>query len=125
MRRAIVLCFALASCVREQERLESVPVDLGRWTAVNYRLVRGDQEYASWVVDPDNRSVTQLKNADPSIFLSDRNLDRQTVEGTWLIQGHTDDDLVGFVFGYRDPGHYYVFDWKGENQGDAKRGMSV
>jgi hypothetical protein len=123
--RATAILFLLASCAREPDRLETGPVDLGHWTAVNYRLVRDDQQYANWVVSDDKQSVTQMENADPAIFLSDRNLDRQTVEGTWLVDGGGDDDLIGFVFGYRDPGHFYVFDWKKDNQDEAKRGMSL
>jgi hypothetical protein len=125
MRRAWVLCLVLAACGRDANRFETGPVDLRRWTAVNYRLVRDAQGYAAWVVDEQHASVTQLNNADPSIFVSDRNLDRQTVQGTWLVEGGSDDDLIGFVFGYRDPGHFYVFDWKGASQDKAKRGMSV
>jgi hypothetical protein len=124
MRRMIALLL-LVSFACGPERLETGPVDLGTWTAVKYRLSSQGQGYANWVVSQDKRSVTQVVNADPSLFVSDRNLDGQTVEGTWLVERDGDDDFVGFVFGYRDPGHFYVFDWKGETQGEAKRGMAV
>jgi hypothetical protein len=115
----------LAVCGCRADRLADGPVGLGRWTAVNYRVVRDGQQYAKWIVGNDGQSVKQTNNADPSIFLSDRNLDRQVIEGTWLVEPGGDDDLIGFVFGYQDPGHFYVFDWKGESQGEARRGMSV
>jgi hypothetical protein len=47
------------------------------------------------------------------------------VQGTWLVERSSDDDLIGFVFGFLDPGHFYVFDWKGRDQEGAECGMSV
>ena len=41
----------------------------------------------------------------------------------------SDDDLMGFVFGYQDPENFYLFDWKASPQngfgGSALRGMSI
>jgi hypothetical protein len=106
------------------------PVDLRQWKTVTYDLPVDGQTDAVWVVKGD--SVEQERNADPSIFVSDEWVENVVVHGTWLVKapGDGDDDFIGFVIGYRDPGHFYLFDWKKrsqgiEKQGDlARRGMS-
>ena len=55
-------------------------------------------------------------------------LEDDHIEGTWKILDSGDDDLVGFVFGYQDSSHYYLFDWKKTDQqhvGFAAQGMTV
>ena len=106
------------------------PVDLKSWTAVNYSYPLNKQSYAKWEVSADGQSVTQTVNADPSVFVSDHDLGRATLSGTWLVQTRDDDDFIGFVFGYQDPGRFYLFDWKRNSQqdsgvGTATRGMCV
>jgi syndecan 4 len=69
-------------------------------------------------------------NAAPSIFLSDRELLDTSISGTWLVTEGGDDDFIGFVFAYQNPGQFYLFDWKGGTQDDssvghAERGMAV
>src|SRR5262249_52304316 len=69
-------------------------------------------------------------NADASILLSNIRVDNGHVEGSWVVNSGGDDDFVGFVFGYQDAGHYYLFDWKEFTQngaviGNAIQGMSV
>jgi hypothetical protein len=105
-------------------------VDLTRWTALCYTYPANHQSTAEWVLSDDKRSVTQTVNADPSIFLSDRELLDTTISGTWLVTANDDDDFIGFVFAYQDPGRFYLFDWKGGTQDDsgvghAERGMAV
>ncbi len=58
-------------------------------------------------------------------------LANERVEGTFKVVQTTgvDDDHIGFVFGYQDSRHYYLFDWKKADQNDplgfAEKGMSV
>ena len=111
-------------------RFAAGPVDLTKWTALMYRLPVGGQSYARWVLSDDKQSAMQTINGDPTIYLSDRVLDRTRIAGTWQVETGRDDDLIGFVFGYRNPGQFYLFDWKGAEQADstaglAKQGMSV
>ena len=102
-------------------------VNLTPWTVVNYPL--GDQPAANWIVNPSSVSADQDVNADPSILLSDISLSRDRMEGSWQVDTTDDDDFMGFVFGYQDSQHFYLFDWKTEDQdykyGFASRGMSV
>jgi RHS repeat-associated protein len=101
-------------------------VDLSTWSVHQYEM--NSQPNANWVLSQDDTVATQTVNADASILLSDFDLANDRIEGTWLKSGW-DDDLMGFVFGYQDDQHFYLFDWKQGTQGDswgtAEVGMSV
>ena len=97
-------------------------VDLAPWTVVHYP---GSQPAASWQRDATNTIVTQTVNASPSILFSDFNLSNAQMEGTWRVNTSSDDDYIGFVFGYQNSEHFYLFDWKQGTQDVAARGMSL
>jgi hypothetical protein len=46
------------------------------------------------------------------------------VTGQFSVETETDDDLIGFVFGYQDAQHFYLFDWKQTLQVDPICGTS-
>jgi len=102
-------------------------VNIGPWTAKQYEL--NSQSNANWVKDVANNTVTQIVNADASILLSDFDLSHTQMDGTWRVDTTSDDDFIGFVFGYQNSEHFYLFDWKKGSQNDsvgfAERGMSV
>lgn len=102
-------------------------VSLVPWTVKQYEL--NEQPNANWVKDATNTVVTQTVNADSSFLLSDFNLSDAQMEGTWRVNTGNDDDFIGFVFGYQNSEHFYLFDWKQADQNDplgfAQRGMSV
>ncbi|MFT3883602.1 MAG: putative Ig domain-containing protein [Gemmatales bacterium] len=103
-------------------------VNLTNWTLQQYNI--GQQGNANWVQSADHFSVTQQNNADPSILLSDFNVTNEHIDGTWRgSSADSDNDFFGFVFGYQDSGHFYLFDWKQGTQTDngmfAEQGMSV
>jgi len=121
---------ASAGCSKGPKRFRVGLVDLTKWNAVNYSYPPNGQPYADWVVSDDKLSATQKVNADPSIFVSDRALAHTSVSGRWLVEAHDDDDFIGFVFGYQNPGQFYLFDWKSGTQSDgslgtAEQGMAV
>ena len=102
-------------------------VNLGPWTTKQYEL--NSQPDAVWQKDLPNNSVTQIVNADSSFLLSDFNFSNGQMDGTWRVNTNTDDDFIGFVFGYQNSEHFYLFDWKKADQNDAlgfaERGMSI
>ncbi len=102
-------------------------VNLAPWTTKQYEL--NLQPDANWAKDLSTNSVTQTINADPAFLLSDFNLSNAKMEGTWRVNTNNDDDYIGFVFGYQNSEHFYLFDWKKADQNDAlgfaERGMSV
>jgi RHS repeat-associated protein len=107
------------------EAVESL--DLGGWQIVQYDLSNrpGSQGPAQWTLSEANSVATQHRNADASILLSDIVLRNDRIEGTWKTLGDGDDDFMGFVFGYQDRGHYYLFDWKRGTQPDSSCGNSL
>ncbi len=103
--------------------------DLSKWTIVQYDLTVQDPD-ASWQIQPGNTVAEQKINADASILLSNVDVTNNRIEGTWRVGTSADDDYIGFVFGYQDPQHFYLFDWKQADQnepslGFAERGMSI
>ncbi len=99
------------------------PVNLSTWARIQYEL--NSQPDGNWVLGGDNLSVTQTVNADASILLSDFEVTDTAIQGGWRMGSSDDDDFVGFVFGYQDRGHFYLFDWKRGTQDGAEVGMSI
>jgi len=126
--KAVVLsgCFFILLAVTTSAEAQSA-IDLSTWSVVQYEL--NEQADANWILNNDNTLVTQTVNADASIFLSDFTLTNDKIEGTFRVTTSSDDDFIGFVFGYQDSQHFYLFDWKQGNQNDslgfAEQGMSV
>jgi len=134
MRHILIVGLAIAvllsqSCEKEVERIEK-SVDLSGWQEVIYHYPANGQGRGTWELSNNNQWATQKINGDPTILVSDIDVAGITVEGSWLMTGNSDDDLVGFVFGYQDPGHFYLLDWKKATQDDgacglAKQGISI
>jgi hypothetical protein len=92
-------------------------LDLSNWEAVQLTSGSG----ANWVVDGTGTEVLQTLNSIPSVFISDIELTNDVMEGVWRVDTGSDDDFMGFVFGYQDKGHFYLFDWKQYNQTISNR----
>lgn len=103
----------------------SGPIDLKNWTVLDYEIGDGPSR---WDIAEDGLSVTQRHNSTASAFLSDFALSNQVVEGKFSSSGG-DDDLIGFVFGFQEPGKHFIFDWKRGTQpdacGTAEAGMTI
>ncbi len=87
------------------------PINLSTWSDQQYD-VDGYQNAGNWVLAPDNLSVTQTVNADPSMYLNGINQTSFLMDGSWQVNTASDDDFMGFVFGYQDASHFYLMDWK-------------
>lgn len=101
-------------------------LDLTGWETVQYEV--NAQPDAQWVLKLNNRAVDQLINSDPSIYLSPFAVANQTIHAR--MGSGSAPDAMGFVFGYQDRGHYYLFDWKKvaasyQNFGVQPRGMRL
>src|SRR4029079_7908697 len=46
------------------------------------------------------------------------------VTGKFGVHTTSDDDIIGFVFGWQDPEHTYLFDWKQTTQADGTCGTA-
>lgn len=92
-------------------------LDLSNWKAINL----ADGLKANWVVDATGTEVLQTVNSVPSVIISDIELTNDVMEGIWRVDTGNDDDFMGFAFGYQDEGHFYLFDWKQQDQSISNR----
>ena len=122
----LIVCglLGLAIIVSSSAPLADVtPIDLSGWTALTLDLP-GGQSAGNWNLSGMNTTVTQTINADPSFYLNNEDQTNYEINGTWLVNQSDDDDFIGFVFGYRDPGHTYIFDWKQAYQNEPGYGTA-
>lgn len=104
-----------AACPTTQEET----LDLSTWTMQQFGLTAFGELSAGpaeWSLSASNRTVTQLWNADPAVLLSPFPLATDLIQGSFQVATDFDDDFIGFVFGYQDAGHFYLFDWKQGSQ---------
>jgi hypothetical protein len=116
-------------------------MDLGNWDVIHFDETYGGPDGVTvtppaWVTSTPSTTVTQEINADASIYVGDLQLASDRIRGTWRVDdvgslpsGNADDDFIGFVFGYQDDSHFYLFDWKAVDQESANRlasaGMTI
>lgn len=122
--RKLILAASLAAL---SSITNAAPIDLSSWSALTLSL--GGQNAGNWELSADNTAVTQTRNADPSFFLNNLNQTQYKIEGSWKVSTPSDDDFMGFVFGYQDPRNFYMFDWKQSGQSAydayAEEGMTI
>lgn len=80
-----------------------------------------------WNVASDNLSVTQTSNTNQGAFVSADGFIDSSFEGTFRVNASSDDDYIGFVFGFGadDSSQFYVFDWKRGDQSDSADGFTL
>ena len=96
-------------------------IDLNTWS------VEGEPTAGSWSVNPGGSSVNQTINGTPTWFVSPNDFFNVLIQGSITVNTAADDDLVGFVFGYKNPigvlttpsntnMETFIFDWKQTTQ---------
>ena len=119
---------SLASLCISAVSLSAAPIDLSSWTPLTLTFP-GGQPAGNWVLQPGNTTVIQTVNADPSFYLNNLNQTSFSMDGSWRVNTSSDDDFMGFVFGYQDSSNFYLFDWKESSQdsygGNATDGMTI
>lgn len=127
MSKNIKSLIAAVFCVSVSTFVSAVPLDLSGWSALTLDYP-GGQPAGNWVVAGGNTEVTQTVNADPSFYLNNTNQTSFTIDGSWQVLTSSDDDYMGFVFGYQNSSNFYLFDWKQGTQGyqgTANEGMTI
>lgn len=92
-------------------------VDLNTWNQ------KGPSGNGDWTVENGGASVFQSINGQPTYFLSPNDFFNTTVEGSFKRDrqrqsGFNDDDYIGFVFGWNEPGDnsadasFFLADWR-------------
>jgi streptogramin lyase len=87
-----------------------VSLTLTGWTPIHFNENDSDPD-PSWVLGESDTSATQVANSDATILLSDRTYALARIQGTLRVDTAFDDDSIGFVYGYRDAGHFDLFSW--------------
>jgi len=98
-----------------------VPLDLNTWNQ------QGASANGVWTVSAGGTSVTQSINGDPTFFVSPGDFSNIAINGNFLVNASSDDDYMGFVFGYQSPlagdpnddYEFFLFDWKKSDQSEA------
>ncbi len=91
-------------------------INLNTWTAT---------PGGTWNVVPDGSTVLQTTNGQPTYLLSDTNYINTKFDGKFGVETGSDDDFIGFVFGYNNSTDFLLFDWKQGNQAGASSGFTL
>ena len=86
----------------------------------------------NWVNQEGRDTVRQTKNSNPSVYYqAGSNAQGSTFSGTFGVDGHNDDDFIGFVLGYQPNelkntfADFWLIDWKAADQGKAGVGLTL
>ncbi len=108
--------------------VNAAPIDLSGWSPLTLDYP-GGQPAGNWSLEPGNTAVVQTVNADPSFYLNNLNQTSYSMDGSWQVITNSDDDYMGFVFGYQNSSNFYLFDWKQGTQPyvgtTATEGMTI
>ncbi len=89
------------------------------------------QVAANYIFEDDGLTAIQTANPIASVYLYDTELPASyTVTGRFSVETGSDDDFIGFVFGWQDESHSYLVDWKKASQnappcGIAEEGVAL
>ncbi|ROT79306.1 thrombospondin [Penaeus vannamei] len=109
----------------------STDFDGDRITDANDNCIKNPNVYAtdfSMVVYDNGAEIHQIVNSDPGLAIGNDVMNDVDFEGTFFIEDTSDDDFVGFVFGYQSNAKFYVVAWKKGPQdwfNKAERGITL
>jgi hypothetical protein len=91
------------------------------WKVYQYNLTDDTiQTPASYTFEQNGLVAVQSANPMASVYYNDTALPEGiVVTGRFGVHTTSDDDIIGFVFGWQDPEHTYLFDWKQATQADG------
>lgn len=101
---------------------QASPLDLSSWSPKDWNL-REDRTESGWQIHRNNTSYAyQTRSVGPTAYLNNLSQSNFTMEGTFKICTPALFGAVGFVFGYQDPSHFYLFEWKIYNSDSVGKG---
>lgn len=115
MKKLLLLAWAIFGWASIWAQCQT-DIDFNTW------LQEGYAANGSWNVQGGGTSVFQTINGDPTFYVSPDTFLNVRINGRIRIEDNTDNDFVGFVFGYKEPDavlnqyDFFLFDWKRQNQ---------
>jgi opacity protein-like surface antigen len=117
--------FLCAAVLGSALTASAAAIDLTSWQK------RGPSANGTWTVASGGGSVVQSINNNPTFFVSPTNFIDTTIRGSIEVQTTSDDDFIGFVFGFNGPVangndmNFVLFDWKQLNQSGSLEGFAL
>jgi len=121
MRSIITLLLMGSLTLINLAKVNAQQIDLSSWISYTYDLT-GGQPPGSWVLSDNDTTVVQKINADPSFYLNNINQTSYKMDGSFQVKTKSDNDFIGFVFGYKNDHQFYIFDWRQGTEGSAEYG---
>lgn len=82
------------------------------------------QTEAAYTFESGGLVATQVNNPMASVYVKDVDFESIRVAGRVSVTTLSDDDMFGVVFGWQDPEHFYLLDWKQAEQEDGACGLA-
>ena len=117
MKKLFLIVLLLGFCAYAN----AAPIDLSTWSAVDV----GWDSSSNWTPAADGSSVLQTRNGAPTAFVSPESFIGKQFRGSFGVETSSDDDYIGFVFGYNSPTDFLLFDWKQNNQDTSLEGFTL
>lgn len=78
----------------------------------------------NYLCDSSGTARRQTVNGKPAIVLSDLRVSNVRITGTISVETGSDDDHIGFLWGWQDPRNFYFLNWKQGTQSFCGTGLS-
>lgn len=101
----------------------SAALNLSEWTPLNYDNTTAPTSI--WILQAGDTMVTQTQNSDPSLFLNNTEQTNYSMLGSFRVSTNSDNDYIGFAFGFADSSNLYLFAWKKALQGAHPAGFAI
>jgi hypothetical protein len=105
---------AMVPVVDAMASADAAPITLNSgWTLYSWDPI-GDtiKTKPSYVFESNGLVAIQKANGLPSAYVSDKVFENATIRGRFSVTDASDDDYIGFVFGWQDDRHFYLLRWK-------------
>ncbi|KAJ7380253.1 hypothetical protein OS493_010968 [Desmophyllum pertusum] len=75
-----------------------------------------EQDKPVWKVNKKGNEIQQVVNSVATILVGNQVYRDVEYRGTFFVNTHSDDDIIGIVFGYQSPKNFFVASWKQTRQ---------
>jgi len=90
--------------------------DFSMYQALAFDTAGSEQEKPLWKVSKQGNEIQQVVNSIATILVGSHVFRDVEYSGTFFVNTHSDDDIIGIVFGYQNPRKFFVASWKRTSQ---------